>query len=59
MCKTCNGQGGLEIEHKWGIQFKPCPDSHCDFDREEAWKKTQQSIKDKLNELDALEKVSA
>ncbi|MUV39446.1 hypothetical protein JNUCC1_03324 [Lentibacillus sp. JNUCC-1] len=32
MCQTCNGTGGLAIEHSWGIQFEPCPDTNCDFE---------------------------
>lgn len=40
MC-LCNGTGGITIQHSWGVQFEPCPDSNCDFDRETAWQKTQ------------------
>lgn len=48
MCKTCNNQGGLAIEHKWGIQFEPCPDIHCDFvrddsDIEQLWERLKES----------------
>lgn len=43
MC-LCNGTGGIQTVHGWGIQFDPCPDSNCEFDREksrkeyEAWR---------------------
>ena len=35
MC-LCNGTGGVQIEHTWGIEFHPCPDSNCKFDRNES-----------------------
>lgn len=44
MC-LCNGTGGIHIKHSWGIQFEPCPDTTCQFDKEKAdrayndWKK--------------------
>lgn len=38
MCKTCNGEGGLAVTHYWGVEFIPCPDSKCDFDKEKAQK---------------------
>lgn len=44
MCQTCYGKGGLTIRHTWGVEFVYCPDSNCDFDREEAWKKTQKTL---------------
>ncbi len=44
MCKTCNGTGGINTEHSWGFSFHPCPDSHCDFDREKAWRETQATM---------------
>lgn len=47
MCQTCHGEGGLTIQQTWGIEFAPCPDSHCDFDKEAAWEETQA----KLNRL--------
>ncbi len=31
MCKTCNGTGGINIDHGWHISFNPCPDTNCDF----------------------------
>ncbi|WP_156520684.1 hypothetical protein [Oceanobacillus sp. Castelsardo] len=34
MCKTCNGTGGINTEHSWGITFHPCPDSHCEYKSE-------------------------
>lgn len=29
MCKTCNGTGGINIEHTWGWESHPCPNSDC------------------------------
>jgi hypothetical protein len=36
MCKTCKGTGGLVIQHSFYTEFKPCPDSHCDFKRDDS-----------------------
>lgn len=53
MC-ACNGTGGIQIEHTWGITFHPCPDTNCTFDKEErerrynAWK---QRVIDKLGNI--------
>ena len=53
MC-ACNGTGGIQIEYSWGIQFHPCPDTNCTFDKEErerrynAWK---QRVIDKLGNI--------
>lgn len=44
MCKTCNGTGGLNIEHSWGLQSFPCPDSNCDFDNEKAIREQEATI---------------
>lgn len=44
MCKTCNGTGGINIEHSWGIEFHPCPSTNCDYDREKEVKKMLQYI---------------
>lgn len=44
MCNLCNGTGGINIEHSWGIHFAPCPNTNCDFDEEKAWKETQEII---------------
>ncbi len=38
MC-LCNGTGGINIKKSWGIEFHPCPDSNCQFDREAADKR--------------------
>lgn len=40
MCDTCKGEGGLVVRQSWGVAFIPCPDSHCDFDKEKAWRDT-------------------
>lgn len=43
MC-LCNGSGGIKKQYTWGIEFIPCPDTNCTFDRQEnerrygAWK---------------------
>jgi len=44
MCQTCHGEGGLTIQQTWGIEFAPCPDSHCDFDKEKAIQELDQAI---------------
>ncbi|GAA0415277.1 hypothetical protein GCM10008934_02770 [Virgibacillus salarius] len=36
MCKTCNNTGGIAYRTSWGIEFKPCPDNHCDFSRDDS-----------------------
>lgn len=36
MCKTCKGQGGLVIQHSYYTEFLKCPDSHCDFVRDDS-----------------------
>lgn len=38
MC-LCNGDGGIAIERTWGIEYQPCPDTNCQFDREESDRK--------------------
>lgn len=44
MC-LCNGTGGINNYRSWGVEFAPCPDSNCQFDREashrkyKAWRK--------------------
>ena len=35
MC-LCNGTGGIQIGHSWGLEFKPCPDTDCQFDKDRA-----------------------
>jgi len=44
MCQTCNGTGGITLEHNWGLEVVPCPSSNCDFDKEAAWAETQAII---------------
>ena len=41
MC-LCKGTGGIRIKHKWGVQFEPCPDTNCKFDRNEADRKYEE-----------------
>jgi hypothetical protein len=36
MCKTCKGTGGLVIDHGYYAEYRPCPDSHCDFKRDDS-----------------------
>jgi len=36
MCKTCKGEGGLSIDNEYFYEFIPCPDSHCDFVRDDS-----------------------
>jgi len=49
MC-ACGGTGGINITHNWGITFHPCPDTNCEFDRNEAdrkyeeWKKKVEGL---------------
>lgn len=50
MC-ICNGTGGINIYHSWGVEFAPCPDTNCTFDREESdrrytawWNKVEQQL---------------
>lgn len=50
MC-ICNGTGGINIYHSWGVEFAPCPDTDCQFDRQEAdrkykawWNKVEQQL---------------
>ena len=52
VCKTCGGSGGLNIEHDWGIQFEPCPDSHCTFDQEKAQKEIFDTLDRLIKEMD-------
>lgn len=32
MC-LCNGTGSVGIKRDWGLEFAPCPDTNCQFDR--------------------------
>ena len=52
MCKTCGGSGGINIEHDWGIQFEPCPDSDCTFDQEKAQKEIFDTLDRLIKEMD-------
>lgn len=53
MCKTCNGTGGINIDHGWYVSFNPCPDRHCDFVPDNS------DIERLLAELEEKERVSA
>lgn len=35
MC-LCNGIGGIKQLHQSAIEFIPCPDTNCEFDREKS-----------------------
>ncbi len=35
MC-LCKGTGGVNVRRSWGIEFIPCPDTDCKFDRDRA-----------------------
>lgn len=50
MC-ACNGTGGIQIEHSWGVQFHPCPDSNCQFDRTEHERNYNEWKQRVINEL--------
>jgi len=50
MC-LCKGTGGINIKQSWGIEFRPCPDTDCQFDREEADRKYQAFLQ-RLAELE-------
>ncbi len=41
MC-LCKGTGGIKTVGQWSIEFAPCPDSHCQFDRDAARKEYDQ-----------------
>lgn len=54
MCKTCNGTGSIPIDYGWGYGFYPCPDSHCNYDVEEAKRKLGEKCEQKLKEYGVL-----
>ncbi len=35
MC-LCKGTGGIKQMHQSAIEFIPCPDTNCEFDREKS-----------------------
>ena len=49
MC-LCKGTGGIQTLYSWGVGFMPCPDTNCQFDRNEAdrkyeeWKKKVEGL---------------
>lgn len=59
MCQICNGTGGINIEHSWGVHFAPCPNSNCDYDREKAIQELDEEIARITKELDKLEGVAS
>lgn len=36
MCKTCKGTGGIVKDHGYYVEYRPCPDRHCDFKRDDS-----------------------
>ncbi|MFA1821192.1 hypothetical protein ACDX78_13630 [Virgibacillus oceani] len=51
MCKTCNGTGGLAIDNGYYLQFEPCPDSQCDFVRDDS---DIERLKAELNRMEEI-----
>lgn len=53
MC-LCNGSGGINKQHSWGIEFIPCPDTNCTFDRKkhrENYDRWKQRVVEKLGNI--------
>ncbi|MFU0790683.1 MAG: Phage protein [Virgibacillus proomii] len=48
-CETCKGTGGLVIDHGYYAEFRPCPDSHCNFVRDDS---DLERLQDWLNNLE-------
>lgn len=55
MCKLCNGTGGVTINFGYYAEFHPCKHPDCDFDREKAWKETDEIINRFKREMQARE----
>lgn len=50
-CNTCNGTGGVYIDHGWGVEVHPCPSTKCREERERNREIFLQQIDLKLQEL--------
>lgn len=53
MC-ACNGTGGIQVEHSWGMSFHSCPDTNCSFDREKhdrEYNEWKQKVIEKLGNI--------
>lgn len=53
MC-LCNGSGGIQKQHTWGIEFIPCPDTNCTFDnasQEQKYKAWKQRVVEQLGDI--------
>jgi len=51
VCNTCNGTGGVYIDHGWGVEVHPCPSTKCREERERNREIFLQQIDLKLQEL--------
>ncbi|WP_036574801.1 hypothetical protein [Oceanobacillus picturae] len=59
MCRTCNGTGGINKEHSWGIQFTPCPNRACRRDGNEVIDEAVSILEEKLREMEEKRRISA
>lgn len=57
MC-LCKGLGGIAEQHSWGISYNPCPDSHCQFDRDKANREYEQWRKEYFAAIEMQLKIS-
>lgn len=51
MCELCEGTGGVNIIHSWGVEYLPCNHPKCDYDREHAIQETEIIIKRMKQEI--------
>lgn len=59
MCRKCNGTGGVNTEHSWGISFDPCPNRACRRDGNEAIDEAIEILEGKLREMEEKRRISA
>jgi hypothetical protein len=55
MCTTCNGTGGITIQHTWGAEIYPCKNPNCDYDRQAAQRETDEVMRRMTAEIMARE----
>ncbi|MFD2628807.1 hypothetical protein [Oceanobacillus kapialis] len=59
MCKTCNGTGGINIAHSWGVSFHPCPDTNCNRNKDDVLGEAIEILEGKLREMEEKRRLSA
>lgn len=58
MCELCEGTGGVNIIHSWGVEYLPCNHPKCDYDRKKDIQESEAIINKLKSEIYSREEAT-